>query len=382
MTQTTGINNTIERSAHQEARQRETLSSLIGMATSVACLCGGVALSVQLDPSTDHSQLQLCHCHNCRAVTGLLCSSYYLMQHEPPTLEGLCRYRESPYVSRFFCETCGAHVFAQAEPSGQYLVASGVLVAEDAPPVKSVQHWKIDDTGDGGLSTFLPGWPSTETSCRLMALVEVPDNDSRKAQPGSSESSESKAQNELSAQCHCGGVEFYITPPDASSHQAQSPWSDLLVPYHSGSSDNPEDVKWWLRGGNTKYLAGACACTSCRLGSGFPIQAWAFIPKSNMFHAGRSPLRFDHGTMRQYNSSQGVYREFCSHCGATVFWHCDERPSLIDVSVGLLQSDKARAEDWLEWATGRVSFAELAVQTDLIELLVDGLGMFSRQPRV
>lgn len=347
------------------------------MATSVTCLCGNVALSIQLDPSTDHSQLQLCHCRNCRTVTGLLCSSYYLMQHGPPALDGLCSYQESPYVSRFFCETCGAHVFAHVTTSGQYLVASGVLVAEHTPPVKSLHHWKTDDTGDGGLSKFLPGWPSTDTSCSIYALAEAPNNDSKGSQPGSS-----RASDELLARCHCGGIEFYISRPGASSRQAQSPWPDLLVPYHSGSSDNLNDVKWWLRDGDTKYLAGTCACTSCRLGSGFLIQTWAFIPKANIFNADRSPLSFNRGTMRQYRSSPGVYREFCSECGATVFWHCDERPSLVDVSIGLLHSNNARAEDWLEWATGRVSFAEMSNQTCLVELLEDGLMKFSGEHRV
>lgn len=351
------------------------------MASSVACLCGGIALSIELDPSTDHTQLQLCHCHSCRTVTGLLCSSYYLMQHRPPALERLCRYRESPYVSRFFCKTCGAHVFARVESSGQYLVASGVLAAEDTSPVKSVQHWKISDTGDGGLSMFLPGWPSTDASCRIVSLAEMAGNVSRKTSPDTNRTSEPKRQNGLSARCHCGGVEFYITPPEASSHQAQSPWPDLLVPYHSGSSENPNNDKWWLREDNTKYLAGTCVCNSCRLGSGFPIQNWAFIPKSNIFNADQSPLRFSSGTMCRYNSSPGVYREFCSNCGATVFWHCDERPSLIDVSVGLLQSKSAMAENWLEWVTGRVSFAEITVQTDLVTLLEDGLEKFSRRPR-
>lgn len=354
------------------------------MSASVICLCGDVALSVQLDPSTDHSQLQLCHCHNCRAVTGLLCTSYYLMQHEPPSLDGLCKYQESPYVSRFFCKTCGAHVFARVEPSGQYLVASGILVAEDTPLVKSVQHWKTNDTGDGGLSTFLPGWASTDTSCRLAALSKTLSNAMSESQPHPRKASEPESQNKLSARCVCGGVEFYITPPAASSLQANSPWPDLLVPYYSGSSANPDDVKWWLRNGNTKYLAGTCVCASCRLGSGFPIQTWAFIPKLNIFNADQSesPLRFGCGTMRRYNSSPGVYREFCSGCGATVFWHCDERPLLIDVSVGMLQADAARAEDWLEWATGRVSFAEMAVQKDLVQLLEDGLEKHSRQTSV
>lgn len=341
------------------------------MATSVTCLCGGIALSIQLDPAKDHSQLQLCHCHSCRAVTGLLYSSYYLMQHGPPSLDGLCKYQQSPYVSRFFCKTCGAHVFARTEPCGQYLVASGVLVA-DTPSVQSIQHWSVDHTRDGGLSTFLPGWPSVDARCRLAALSGTQGDLWNGSQRPDSDS-EVKSQHELPARCHCGQVRFYITPPNASSSQVWSPWPDLLVPYHSGSSENQENVKWWLRDENTKYLAGTCVCTSCRLGSGFSIQTWAFIPKPNILDADRSPLDFNRSTMRQYNSSPGVYREFCSSCGATVFWHCDERPGLIDVSIGLLHAHGAKAEDWLEWATVRVSFAEMAVQNDLVRLLEEGL---------
>jgi hypothetical protein len=39
---------------------------------------------------------------------------------------------------------------------------------------------------------------------------------------------------------------------------------------------------------------GTCVCNSCRLSSGFPIQTWAFVPKSNIFNADGSPLVFKH----------------------------------------------------------------------------------------
>lgn len=353
------------------------------MASATAsCLCGSVAQSIQLDAETDHSHLQLCHCSNCRALTGLLAASYYLMQHEPATLDGLQLYSASPHVSRFFCKTCGAHAFAQLRSTGRFLVASGLLEAGDTPPVKTIQHWQIKDTGDGGLSTFLPGWPSVER-CALEAWFEQISSDDASSKASSISwntipSTRQDHQSQLHAQCHCGGVEFYITPPDASSTQAWSPWADLLVPYHSGSSDNPDDIKWWLRDGNTKYLAGTCACTTCRLASGFPIQTWAFVPKSNIFNIDRSPLSFDRGTMQRYNSSPGVYREFCNCCGANVFWHNAERPTVVDVSVGLLRGNGARAENWLEWATGRVSFTELAAQKDLVGLLEVGLRQYQR----
>lgn len=347
------------------------------MSSSATCLCGGVTLSVQLDPSTDQTQLQLCHCHSCRAVSGILCTSYYLIQHEPSTLEGLQEYRESPYVSRFLCKTCGSHVLARVQPSGRYLVASGVLVPSDVPAVQSVQHWQVKDTGDGGLSTYLPGWPSSDSGCRLEVLSGQ-QNNATESHAQMAVDDPSKLPSQLQASCHCGGIEFYITPPDVSSLQAWSPFADLLVPYFSGSGANPDDVKWWLRDGNTKYLAGTCACKSCRLGCGFPIQTWAFIPKSNIFNAEGSPLAFKGKTMQRYNSSPGVYREFCKVCGANVFWHCDERPELIDVSVGLLRGNGARVVNLLDWAPDRVSFAEMAAQKDLVKLLEDGLAKLSR----
>ncbi|KAJ6120354.1 hypothetical protein N7523_004634 [Penicillium sp. IBT 18751x] len=309
-------------------------------------------------------------------MTGILCTSYYLLQDEPSTLEGLQEYHESPNVSRFTCKTCGSHVLAQVKPSGRYLVASGVLVAGVIPKVQSVQHWQVKDTGDGGLSTYLPGWPTTDGGCRLAVLSGQPGNTARSHSQRHMRDP-SKSQTQLQARCHCGGIEFYITQPDSSSTKARSPFSDLLIPWHTGSGDNPDDVKWWLRNGNTKYFAGICVCKSCRLGCGFPIQPWAFVPKANIFNADGSPLKFEGKTMRRYNSSPGVYRDFCEVCGANAFWHCDERPELIDVSIGLVYGHGALAKDFLEWASERVSFAEMAIQTDLVKLLEDGLNRSS-----
>ncbi|CAG7921038.1 unnamed protein product [Penicillium olsonii] len=337
------------------------------MAT-VTCLCGNIDTPVQLD--TEQTQLQLCHCQQCRASVGQLCSSYHLLQHEPK-LHGLQEYKQSNHISRFFCKTCGAHVFAHSKLNSHFFVASGLLVAPI--PVREIVHWKLSDTGDGGLGVYLPGTESPAVSCRLDA-----PSSPISTEPPNWRQADVKEQS-LYARCICGGVEFYITKPDASSSQATSPWPDLLVPYYTGSGANPDDTKWWLRDGGTRYLAGTCVCNTCRLSSGFPIQTWAFVPKSNILNVDGSPLDFNRGKMQRHNSSPGVYREFCGCCGATVFWHCDERPLLIDVSVGLLQANGVRAEDWLEWAPSRVSFAELAVQSDLIGRLEEGVNRLSHK---
>jgi hypothetical protein len=182
-------------------------------------------------------------------------------------------------------------------------------------------------------------------------------------------------EDRLKAQCHCGGVKFYITRPNEESKKAQSPFPDLMVPFHTGASPaNPEHETWFLRSNGTKYLAGTCTCTSCRVSMGFEIQTWAFIPKCNIFQENGQGLDFEMGTMRRYGSSEGVSREFCGTCGSTVFWHCEERPELIDVSVGLLDpAEGARVESWLDWWTQRVSFEEMAVSRRLVESLEAGL---------
>lgn len=225
----------------------------------------------------------------------------------------------------------------------------------------------VSDTLDGGLSIWIDG----------TSVSEGPFSTHDPA-PKSSVATD-VANDILPASCHCGTVRFHVTRPDATSLLPKSPYPDLMLPYcrtDPSVVENPSDVKWWLRGSQdgTKYLAGTCACRSCRLASGFEIQTWVFIPRSKIFirppasapEEAREPQKLDFGTvpphsLKSCESSRGVAREFCPRCGATVFWHDTERPELIDVSVGLLDApDGARAESWLQWWAGRVSFAEEA----------------------
>lgn len=214
---------------------------------------------------------------------------------------------------------------------------------------KPLKRWLLQDWNNGDLVT---------EDGRLRALPEEKKGGGEK----------------LKAQCHCGGVKFYLTRPNEQSKKVQSPFSDLITPYHSHSSENPNNETWWLRDNDTKYLAGTCTCKSCRVASGFEIQPWAFVPKCNIFKEDGSPIDYNMGTLKQYESSKDIWREFCSICGATVFWHCKERPNLIDVSIGLLDpAEGARVEGWLDWWTGRVSFEELAVSRSLVRSLEEGL---------
>lgn len=283
--------------------------------------------------------------------------------------------------------------------------------------MRYAKHINTAGTRDGGLSPFIRGVEGLE----VIGNQDQPSPSRQSAKEkleGSghgvdleaffqSYRKEGREEEVLKAFCHCRMVQFHITRPNVASKLPRSNFPDLMVPYHAGSPQiqNPDDNKWWLRPELSRhprkaetllaeevqlkrYLAGTCACRSCRLTSGFEIQTWAFIPRANIFfhihesHKNSStsgswtplslkesneaadivPLDFaalPPSILTSYESSQGVRREFCSHCGATVFWRDRWRPELVDVSVGLLDAaEGSRAETWLDWWTGRVSFAE------------------------
>ncbi|KAI0975734.1 hypothetical protein F4678DRAFT_418282 [Xylaria arbuscula] len=429
----------------------------------ISCHCGAAKQTVRLcaQSSDAPQEVSLCHCSACRHNTGLLCVSY--VDIEPPgSLEGLVEYRSSgAEVTRFFCATCGCHVFRRfeslaeddtstrasdgivtgtAEKQGSWAVATGVITGlqkEDEELdergtemlMRYARHINTAGTKDGGLGLFIElgvddrtHLPLSSTGCEKGTAGGSDTNVEVKTFSGYN-NSEGKEEEILNAFCHCKAVQFHITRPNETSKIPRSNFPDLMVPYHTRSPQvqNPEDKKWWLRphlnsthgeteplttekDGLQRYLAGTCACASCRLTSGFEIQTWAFIPRANIFfhirddstsssaaelHATNTTQRvvpvdfatLPPGILTSYESSQGVRREFCSSCGATVFWRDRWRPELMDVSVGLLDADEgARAETWLDWWTGRVSFAEDAVtgRTGVMartaKLLIDSLG--------
>ena len=282
---------------------------------------------------------------------------------------------------------------------------------------------------------------------------ESPINDTK---PGKKNNDDTPAsETELKCHCHCQRIQFKITRPNSNSYEnCRSPFPDLLIQYNYSPSlpptddndnsnndkrrriANKADVKWWLipsspppsppeRTTNpsppaatsspsspsppqVKYLAGLCACTTCRLTSGFDIQSWCFIPKTNILTMDNDDQPFDftvsdnNNKLAHYTSSKHATRYFCPVCSATVFWHRSDhpssssdddddggsRPNLIDVSAGLLSSSSfsaanptgegARVEDWLYWWSERVSFCEEAVNKQFVEAVRGGLETWGR----
>ncbi|RMZ32323.1 hypothetical protein D0859_03520 [Hortaea werneckii] len=351
------------------------------------CLCDAAAHTITLSSSSFPLKLSICHCNSCRHTTGTLCQGgAYLptaYQPAPSLLERLRSFHFSNTITQYFCPQCGTHMLVRYQKRDQsfsgeatWAVATGTLESIEGV-VEVARHIFVADTLDGGFADFLPDvndqrierWPQHPGKNQQLPLHW---RDPERSKPG-----HAKHPNLLHAHCKCEGVSFYISRPSAASAEVTAEWPDVMIPEHH-TGEKPPPAAWWLRGNGTKYLAGFCTCDSCRLAAGMEWVQWAFIPTTtiSLDPAGRNPFPsetpFSFGTLKHYRSSEQASRYFCGTCGANVFWCGDERPGLIDVAVGLLDAaEGARAEDWLEWRTERVSYREDAVPR--AESLIRGL---------
>ena len=359
---------------------------------TVACSCGAAThtftIAISAPPLTSH----LCSCDTSRRISGSLITSYINIKNEfsnsKPELSQLTPYHSSNKLTRHFCSNCGTHMYLEYRFDGHFEAATGTLQVHDTKGVVKYEScmW-VEDTKDGGASDWLGRIDGTdlrmwtqEASASAFVPTDFFSILSQIRRP---------SKRSVRAHCHCNGVEFWIQYPNAASKTARSDFPDLMKPYHLGpdASTNSLNKTWWLRNGDTRFLAGTCACLSCRRASGFDITFWAFIPTANIFLDSDltqpfPPYDAEHrnkywGTMKTYQSSPGVTRTFCGKCGATVFWDGGQgkgRDGLVDVAVGLLDAETgARAEELLEWWPDRVSFEEFAVSKGLVEALGKGL---------
>lgn len=363
-----------------------------------SCHCGLNAFNIPFSTTYLPIPNDLCHCNTCRHCTGQLTVAYVrfsgaplsLTTNQPDELKHLIPYKTSGAM-RYFCGQCSAHILWQhtAKPERGWCIAVGTLENVEEF-VRAAFHIWIADTLDGGITRYLKGIDGIELS-RYAQGEE--DQETLPVDWGANSKEQSRPnQDHLSAHCHCNSIRLSITRPSALSVLPSSPYADLLLPYNTtepSKVQNPDNEKWWLRPVGSKnpthYLAGHCACTSCRLTSGSEIQSWAFIPRANILvhsaFSNSSPIELNLQDenlrpkgLKRYISSPGRNREFCETCGATVFWWGAERPDLVDLSVGLLSSSQGvLAEDWLEWHKDRVSFAEEAKSKSLVEALEHGL---------
>jgi hypothetical protein len=89
---------------------------------------------------------------------------------------------------------------------------------------------------------------------------------------------------------------------------------------------------------------GYCHCTSCRKASGSAHGANVGVDK------GRFHLLAGAELLREYESSPGKLRVFCSRCGSPMYAYLTKSPDVIRVRLGSLDTplhDRPRAHTWV-----------------------------------
>ncbi|KAF1940442.1 hypothetical protein EJ02DRAFT_435622 [Clathrospora elynae] len=296
------------------------------------CLCKVNIFKTTISRSNLPLPAHVCHCHSCRHTTGALYSSFTSWS-EPRASVDVSQLKAlgfSPNVNLLFCPACLSPMFwvwpqDPTHPLGVYTKLLG-NINEDL--IRFVDHEFVGDTGDGRASVWLRH-PNTDDELT-----------------GYSASKE----DAVSIRCKCKGVEF------------------VLRRNQSYPTQTKEELQWNIDLKMQKYLVVFCGCNSCRLQCGIDVLNWmyaemkyiSFINNARAFpnHMEELNKLIDakepiFGTLTYYTSSPGVHRYFSSNCSACIFHANGERPTVVDIAVGVLEaSDGARAEGMLSWTYG------------------------------
>jgi hypothetical protein len=281
----------------------------------------------------------------------------------------LKRFAFTPRVNILFCGTCGTPMFYEGRydgPDGP--VTTGVFTGTLANIphgnlIRVTDHIFVGDTVDGGASVWLrrpnaDGRPARRWQAGKGTSAQLPYDWPTTSPPPSS--APPQGPLEMPIWCKCRGI-------------------DLVLRLDRSSFPDSEPLPFFVDPESKKLLAGCDPCDSCRLASGIDIFNWTFASLEHIGFAssaggpvagsGKFPRtatelidavskRDDRdprlGTLTFYESSPGVQQYFCERCSATAFYACEDRQSLVDVAVGLLEgpSGAARAEEALSWALG------------------------------
>ncbi|KAK6524443.1 hypothetical protein TWF281_011351 [Arthrobotrys megalospora] len=348
---------------------------------TACCHCKSNQFTIEIPKSALPLRSALCQCNTCRHTTGNLTANAisfpYSLGVPKPDVSNLVEYKTSEHLPRYFCGTCGAHM-CTIEPDC-WDVTTGV-VNQTGDLVERLNIW-ADDTGDGGFGAYFnehKGTPiqnyrtsSLETNGGLGTVTEAAVNEykAKSKAIAAAETSEFRESDEkLHCRCHCGGVDFYLTLPNPN------------FPGPDPKKLDRNNGFWWLIG--TKYRASPCSCESCRRCSGYEINPWMYVPKSNLFWNDGKPMQFNEGTLKSYESTPGtVVREFCRVCGAKVFYRAPERrePSgVVDVAPGLFVGIDSRAEEWVKWEPD-TGFEDDALDPEFVASINDGILRWNKE---
>lgn len=331
------------------------------------CLCKAHTFTTEVSRSSLPLKATCCHCTSCRHNTGALYTSDAEWPGDGDEIAkaSLQKYIFTKSVTVLFCGTCSSPMFYLQKPQDPeepvtYGVFTGVLANDSGDIVRFTDHMFLGDTIDGGASPWLRNVNEGGRPARLWeGRIEKSEELSHDWPPVSSLTNSILAEvDEIPIRCRCKGVNLVLRRPDKDLETGQA-----------------ADLAGFVDPVTNKNAAAFDACDSCRLSSGMDLFYWAFaklrhiafpshlrggrgeFPESTLELKASVSASHDRdprfGTLTYYSSSSDVQRYFCSVCSACVFYAVDDRPDIIDVAVGLLESqDGARAETFLCWALG------------------------------
>jgi hypothetical protein len=109
--------------------------------------------------------------------------------------------------------------------------------------------------------------------------------------------------------------------------------------------------------------AGHCHCSSCRHASGAAFATNAPV-RTRYF-----TLRSGAELIREYESSPGKYRAFCSRCGSPLYSRRDAEPELRRIRLGTLDGDPERRPLAHFWVSAKAPWYEI---TDSLPQFAEG----------
>lgn len=284
------------------------------------------------------------------------------------------------------------HKGADGENPERVMVGVGVLEVQaeeghdESAPIVMTDHIFLEDTIDGGATAWMSTL-STDPHAQPIPRWSGWPNTSKKLDPSwptPKPVAVDGAPSSIPLYCRCKGVDLILRRGKYKSNKAP-PLSSAGGP--ALNEKEPDALPWFVEPQSHKVIATFDACDSCRISlAGLEIMNWTFAEMKNIEFAdssdsvaGKSSSGFPMntfdlkadvqskpedkdprlGTLTMYASSEDVQRYFCSRCSASLFYAADDRPDMINVAVGVLDSpDGARAESLLEWGYGNVGWPE------------------------
>lgn len=101
---------------------------------------------------------------------------------------------------------------------------------------------------------------------------------------------------------------------------------------------------------------GYCHCVSCQKASGSSHAANAPVKREN-FH-----LLEGETTLREFESSPGMFRAFCSNCGSPIYAYRAVRPELLGIRLGTLDTPFSQLAKEHRYVAEKASWEMIADQ--------------------